>query len=74
MFYSWIMYQGLLNLVDLVSLMRQVAWQPWRQNITCKRLDRRRVKVIGYQGCASNLKANKLVMSQKLQENKNVTF
>ena len=24
----------------------QVAWQPWKRNITCKRLDHRRVKLI----------------------------
>ena len=26
--------------------MMQVAWQPWKPNITCKRLDHRRVKLI----------------------------
>ena len=35
------------GLVYLVSLMIQVAWQPWKLNITCKRLDHRRVKLIG---------------------------
>merc|ERR1712183_1001637 len=37
-----------------------VAWQLWMQNITCKRLDRRRVKGIDYLGCAADLKANQL--------------
>jgi hypothetical protein len=36
--------------------MMQVAWQPWKQSITCKRLDHRRVKVIDYLGCACDLK------------------
>jgi len=29
-------------------LLLQVAWQPWTQNITWRRLDPRRVKVIDY--------------------------
>ena len=37
------MYWGLLYFVYLVSLIMQVAWQPWKRNITCKRLDHRRV-------------------------------
>ena len=48
------------SLSDWVSLMMQVAWQLWTQNITCKRLDRRRVKGIDYLGCAADLKANQL--------------
>ena len=37
-------------------MMMQVAWQPWKQNITCKRLDHRRGKVIDYLGCAKDSK------------------
>ena len=38
----------------------QVAWQPWKQNITCKRLNHGRVKVIDYLGCAWDIKVAQL--------------
>jgi hypothetical protein len=41
------MYYILDSLADFgFFLLLQVAWQPWTQNITWRRLDPRRVKVI----------------------------
>lgn len=40
--------------------MTQDAWRPWKQNITCKRLDLRRVRGIDYLGLVRDLRAARL--------------